>query len=159
MPMGLQDWRTIAEMLAHATVVLGFPIAIVEFRKRRLREQHDREYGTYNALDEKYLEFQQLCLRMPRLNIFDVPDVTPAPLSEEEKKQEVIAFTMLFSIFERAFLMYYDQNTELRRKQWAGWDQYIRTFCARENFARAWAASGATFDTDFQEYIAAQFPK
>lgn len=117
------------------------------------KEQQDREYGTYDALDEKYLQFLNLCFTHPELDIFEKPDAAPRPLSEEQKKQELIALTMLTSICERAYLMYSDQSTALKRRQWSGWDEFIRGYCQRENFRRALAQTGEGFDLGFQQYI------
>ena len=143
----------ILQMLSYASVLLGIPLALLQYFLVKRREKRDREYGTYNALDERYLEFQKLCLQHPYLDTFDVPDAKPETLSDQQKKEELIVFTMLFSIFERSFLMYYDQSTEIKRKQWSGWDEYIRSYCARPNFRAAWLKSGTTFDTDYQAYM------
>ncbi|MGQ7856639.1 hypothetical protein ACUN24_20570 [Pedobacter sp. WC2501] len=134
-------------------VILGLPLAYIQYRRTKKKEKRDREYGTYNALDEKYLEFQKLCLEHPYLNIFDIPDKNPKKLDEKQQKEELILLTMLFSIFERAYLLYSDQYSEIKKKQWIGWDSYIRSYCERDNFLRAWDISGNTFDTDFELYM------
>ena len=115
----------------------------------------DRELGTYNALDEKYIEYQQICMKHPGLDVFDVPHPSPPALSPEDERKQLILFTVLMSIFERAFLMYRDQATSVKQRQWEGWDAYIQSFCQRENFRQAWKISGTTFDTDFQAYMGA----
>ena len=152
-PDSFQYWKDVLEALSFLVVLLGVPIGIVQYFRTVKREQLDREYGTYNALDEKFLEFQNLCLENPDLDIFDVPDKTSGTLTPEQQKKELIAFTILFSIFERAYLMYHDQSTAIKQKQWTGWDEYIQDFCKRENFKRAWLESGATFDKDFEQYV------
>lgn len=152
-PTTLSEWKDIFELLSYVTVALGFPAAIYQYRLSKLREQADREYGTYNALDEKYLEFQARCFEHPELDIFDIPDENPKPLGEEQRKQELVAFTMLISVFERAFLMYHDQSNKVKAAQWTGWDEYIRSYCARDNFRNAWEVSGETFDRNFENYV------
>ena len=151
----------------HTIVIVGVPWAIIghfRARKKELAEKerlrlemeqgrHARELATYDALDEKYLEFEQLCLSHPELDVFDVPDASPIPRTPMLQKRELIAFTMLFSIFERAFYMYRGQDDAIRRAQWTGWDEFIAAYCARPNFQAAWARSGTTFDTDFQTYM------
>jgi hypothetical protein len=152
-PSTLSEWKDLFELFAHLTVVLGVPAAIYQYRRGKLREQTDREYGTYNALDEKYLEFQRMCFDHPRLDIFDIPDENPQPLDDEQRKQELIAFTMLISVFERAYLMYHDQSNKIKTAQWSGWDEYIRAYCERANFRNAWEISGETFDRNFENYV------
>lgn len=141
------------DVIGKFVVILGLPLGYIQYRRSKKKERRDREYGTYNALDEKYLEFQKLCLDHPYLNIFDIPDKETHPLNEKQKKEELILLTMLFSIFERAYLLYSDQNSEIKRKQWVGWDSYIKSYCERDNFLTAWEISGSTFDTDFEAYM------
>jgi hypothetical protein len=152
-PDSFAFWKDILEALSFLIVLLGVPVGLVQYFRAVKKEQLDREYGTYNALDEKFLEYQNLCLAHPDLDIFDVPDETPATLTAAQRKKELIAFTILFSVFERAYLMYHDQSTGLKQKQWTGWDEYIQGFCRRQNFKRAWIESGATYDKDFEQYI------
>ena len=149
-----QQLKDVFELLSYAAVVVGVPAGLLQYFLTVKKEQQDREYGTYNALDEKYIEFEKLCLQRPYLDVFDIPDKVPAALTEPQKKEEVIAFTILFAIFERAYLMYSDGSTAIKQRQWSGWDEYIRRFCKRENFRRAWVLSGNTFDTTFQHYMA-----
>jgi hypothetical protein len=148
--------KDVLEALSYVAVIVGFPIALYQYRRKTMKEQSDREYGTYNALDEKYLEFLVVCRDNPRLDIFDIPDAVPVELDATERKQELIAFTMLISIFERAFLMYHDQHDSVRGKQWSGWHAYVRDYCQRANFRRAWTHAGDQFDTDFQKFMAGE---
>ena len=147
----------ILEALSKIVVILGLPLAYVQYLRTKRKEKRDREYGTYNALDEKYLEFQKLCLDHPYLDIFDIEDESPKKLDAKQKKEELILFTMLFSIFERAYLLYSDQNSNIKKKQWSGWDSYIKSYCARDAFLEAWKKSGSTFDTDFERYMETNF--
>lgn len=149
----VQSLKLVLEILSLSAVVLGVPAGLGQYYLSVRKEQQDREYGTYDALDNKFHEYQRLCFDNPDLDIHDVPLASAGPASAERQRREDIAFTILFAIFERAYLMYADQSTELKEKQWAGWDEYIRSFCQRENFRRAWRVSGSTFDADFEQYM------
>ncbi len=105
----LMAQREELEALTRFVVIIGIPLGLIQAWWRYRKEQKSREYGTYNALDERYIDFQRLCLTHPYLDVFDVPDTAPAALNPVQKKEELIAFTLLFSIFERAFLMYSEQ--------------------------------------------------
>ena len=148
-----QEVKDYLEIINKLVVILGLPLAYFQFIRTKRKEKRDREYGTYNALDEKYLEFQKLCLQHPYLDVYDIPDPNPGELNEEQRKEELILLTMLFSIFERAFLLYSDQSSAIKRRQWIGWDDYIKSYCKRENFLKAWEISGNTFDTNFEAYM------
>ncbi|MEX5281947.1 hypothetical protein [Nitrospira tepida] len=115
-PDSYRYWKDILEELSFLIVLVGVPIGLIQYFRAVKKEQIDREYGTYNALDEKFLEFQNMCLAHPDLDIFDVPDKTPGTLTAEQQKKELIAFTILFSIFERAYLMYHDQSTAIQQR-------------------------------------------
>jgi hypothetical protein len=152
-PESFKHGKDILEVMAFITVLFGIPTGLFGYFRASMKERRDRENGTYDALDEKLLEFERLCLTHPYLDIFDLPDKTPVALTAEQQKEEIIALTMLFSIFERAYLMYNDQSAAMRKKQWAGWDEYIRAYCIRDNVKAAWRSSGGTFDKDFEQYI------
>ncbi|MCI0701687.1 MAG: hypothetical protein L0241_11445 [Planctomycetia bacterium] len=151
-----KEW---VEFIATIIVLIGVPVGLVRYFFAVWREQRDREYGTYDALDEQFIGYQKLCMDHPRLDISDVTTPPPTPLTPEEQKQELIAFTILFSIFERAYLMYLDQSTAITKTQWDGWDKYIEEFCKRTNFRNAWTLSGATFDQRFEDYMRGQLAK
>ena len=150
------DFATIREYLETASwvvVILGVPTALWSYAQTRHKDRETKEYETYNALDEKFLDFQRFCLEHPYLDVFDVKDKAPVALTDLQKKEELIAFTILFAIFERAFVMYRTQQTDFRQRQWSGWQEYIDSFCRRDNFVRAWERSGNTFDQAFQDYM------
>ncbi|MEO0130393.1 MAG: hypothetical protein ABIK76_01680 [candidate division WOR-3 bacterium] len=151
--MNIMQLKDILEILSSIAIILGIPFGLLEYIRTKRREQRDREYETYNALDEKYLQYLALCLEHTDLDIFDVADSNPSELNEKQKKEELIAFTILFSIFERAYIMYYDQSTKIKEKQWKGWEGYIREYCGRKNFIQAWKISGQYFDADFQKFM------
>jgi hypothetical protein len=146
----LVDHSLELDALARLVVFLGVPAGLIQFGLKVSRERYDRDYGTYDALDDKYIEFQRLCMEYPRLDVFDIQDKEPATLDPLQKKQELIAFTLLFSIFERAYLMHKDRSRKVKEKQWKGWEDYLLAYCQRANFRQAWDISGQTFDEDFQ---------
>ncbi len=152
-PVEFRAWKDVLEAASYLMILFGLPLGLLQYVRATRKEQLDREYGTYNALDEKFIAYQLLCLERPDLDIFDIQHETIRGGAAEGGKQEVIAFTILFAIFERAYLMYHDQSSELKQRQWTGWDEYIRSFCARDNFRRAWELSGSTYDKDFENYM------
>lgn len=141
------------DVLNKFIVLVGVPIAIFQFGWKIYRERKDRAYGTFDALDDRYIEFEMLCLQHPELDVFDLPDASPKVLSPLEAKQELAAFLILLSIFERAYLMYRQQPTRLASRQWKGWETHINDYCMRVNFRRAWKSCGASFDGEFEKFM------
>lgn len=152
------SWST---LFANISFVIAATIALIEYRKNRNRERIEKEDSTFNELDEKYIQYQQLCLDNIDLDIFEIPDTVSKILDPIQKKKELVIFMILFSIFERAFLMYKGLSNELRIKQWNGWDKYIDSFVTRQNFIEAWNIGKDneetepvnTYDEEFQEYL------
>jgi len=157
--VNLNTIMTVTEILAYIAFIFAAPWAIFEYINTKNKEQQDRDYGTYDALDEKFIDFQKFCLERSYLDIFDIPDIKPRKLNKKEEKEELIAFTILFSIFERAYLMYYDEPSEIRKNQWQGWKEYIGDYCERDNFRRAWEAGGSQFEERFQNFMKRQIAK
>ena len=144
------------EMATFVITILGLPAAIFIYLKEQKQQREEREYGTYDALDDKYIEIQQLCLDHPELDIFDSPFVTPTQLSEQQRKQEEAILLIRISIFERAFLMYQRAPSESKQDQWEGWSEEIKEWLERKNFKETWKDHSPYFDKSFVEYFNTQ---
>lgn len=146
--------KKVVDPLAAIGGITGLFFAIKAYRQATRKEQIDRQRGTYDSLDEKYLDFLQLSIKHPELDIFERPMLTPPELTDSKQQmQQLAAFDILLSIFERAFLLYKDEEDGLRRRQWAGWKGSMSQYAGRENFRRAWSLCGDGFDTDFQAFM------
>lgn len=148
------DLLTVVIIVAHIATILGIPIAIMIFYNEKLRERRDREYGTYNALDDKYMAFLQLCIEHPELNLYSTPLESDVELTPQQKIQQYAMYEVLVSLLERGFLMYRDQSTEVKRHQWVGWESYIQNWCKNKTFQDLWHRVDADeYDTDFVSFI------
>lgn len=153
------DFKWWLDVVVACVTIVGAPIAITGFFVQKKREAEareterlEREYGTYNTLDSKYIDYLNICLEFPKLDIFDVPLENYTP-TEAEKRQELIIFSILIAILERAYLMYVDKSAEIRKKQWTGWDEYAREWAKRRNFQAAWDEQQGEFDGRFEKYL------
>lgn len=141
------------QMLTNLVAILGFPLAIYVYYRAKRKEDLDREYGIYNALDDKYIDFLKLCLDYPELDVFDVPLKEKTMLSPRQKRIQLILYSTLISIMERSFLMYRDQSTKIKKMQWDGWVSYLNDYAIRESFQEAWHDVGEQFDSRFVEFM------
>lgn len=146
------------DVLVKFAQLIGIPVGIYVYWRNKKSERIDREYGTYHALDEKYIEYLKLCLANPDLDVADMPKVNAATLTEEQSHRQIIMFSILMSIMERAYIMYKDKSDAMRQAQWSGWDAYIQDWRRRENFAAALPFLASEFDVGFCNYIR-QAPK
>ena len=150
--------KTIVDPFAALAAIGSLPFAAWTYWKATKKEQQDRERGTYDSLDEKYVEFLQLSIHHPELDIFERPLVNAPVLTDPQQLlQQLAAFNILLSIFERAYLRYHGESDDLRQRQWVGWQGSIRQYAERENFRRAWRQSGNGFDTGFQKFLQSEY--
>lgn len=123
--------------------------------ERAARER--AEYGTYDALDDRYIEFQRLSLEHPELDIADIPLEEPPALAQDHIHKRRILYQVLIATFERAFVMYKVRSKRVRTAQWQGWHNYIDQYCQRPGFVDAYFMGQApsedfsgTWDASFE---------
>ncbi len=141
------------QMLSYIATLVGIPVGLFVYIEEKRKERKDREYGTYNALDEKYKEFLVLCMDNPDLDLYDVPIKNAKKLTEDQKVQQLALFDILVSLLERAFLMYRDQSNRVKQKQWKGWVVYMDDYAAHPTFRKLWKERGMEYDEDFMVYM------
>lgn len=157
------------ENLSFFATLLGVPILLITYITSIIAEGHRREVGTYETLESQYVEFQKLALMNPRLDVADTPLTTPQPLHDGELAQQRTLYMILFSLFERAFLMYRPMifgelgralMSRTRRQQWRGWVSYAERYLERTSCREAWFNGEAPkvdvrqdFDDDFERFM------
>lgn len=140
-------------MLANLAAFLGFPIAIYVFISEKNKERREREYGTYTALDDKYLDYERLCMQYPELDLYDVALENAPALSPEQKIRQYAMFDILVSLLERAFLMYEDQSDRIKKLQLVGWVEYMHDYAQRRIFQELWLVRGGQYEKRFEDYM------
>jgi hypothetical protein len=151
----------VAQLIAHVVTVIGFPIAIWSYWKQselqhkdRERQRIDRENGTYSSLDDRYMEYLKLCVEFPNLGMFNPVQKVRTDYSDAEVVQRYAMFEILLSIFERAYLMMYDdRESAARGRQWSGWETYLKSWRTHPDFKDLWEKLGNGFDSDFVKYV------
>lgn len=150
------DWKLVTEVssaCASVVVILSVPFGVYEYYRNSRRERQEREHLIYDSAEKAYMDFLTLCFENPELDLFDIPDQrSPCP-SPEDQKRELIAFTMLVTVFERAFVLHRTLRSPSVMGRWLGWEAYIADYSKRHNFRKAWQQIGDQFDTQFQQYM------
>jgi len=141
------------QIITHLVTIVGLPLAIWLYLQEQRRARHERAYGAWHTLDNQYLHFLELCLARPELDVLDSPlpdsgEATPARI-----RQERVLFGMLLGLFQRAYVMYNDQTTDVEERQWSEWVARMREFGARENFRLVWLELGPRFDAEFVSFM------
>ena len=101
--MSIEIW----ELLSYIVTVIGLPLAILVFLFEQHKERENEEEEVYQLLSDNYQDFLKVALENPDLRLFSV-EVTA--LNEEQRERQLIIFAMLTSLFERAFLLLYEDD-------------------------------------------------
>ena len=152
--MSIQTW----EMLSYIVTVVGLPMAIMVFLYEQRKERDNEEESVYQLLSDNYQDFLKVTLAHPDLRLFSA-EKTPQ-LSEEQRERMFIIFSMLISLFERAYLLLYENNMTPRQlRRWRSWEDYMSEWCQREDFRAALAVQLRGEDPDFVKYMQALVAK
>ena len=127
--MDLESW----ELLSYVVTVVGLPLAIAVFVYEQHRERDNEEEEVYQLLSDNYQDFLKTALEHSELRLFSA-EQTPA-LSEEQRERMLIIFSMLVSLFERAYLLLYEDDMNPRQlRLWQSWEDYMHEWCQRADF-------------------------
>ena len=149
----LENLKEIAQIIYYIALSITGPLALFAYLKAKKTDRLKHEYKTYDELDNKFFEYQKLALEYYDLDILDVPNNDPSLAFDKKRKQEMVAYAILFSLFERAYLMFSSQGDTFRQRQWLGWKHFLNDFLRREAVRTAWELSKETYDTDFQLFM------
>ena len=149
----METVTTICQIIYYIAMSIAGPLAVIAYIKVKNTERLEKEHQTYDELDNRFFEYQKLALEYYDLDILDVPNNDPSLAFDKKRKQEMVAYAILFSLFERAYLMFSCQADKFRQRQWSGWKHFLNDFLRRENVRTAWELSKNTYDTDFQAFM------
>jgi len=121
------------ELLSYIVTVVGFPMAIFVFLYEQRKERENEDEEVYQLLSDNYQDFLKVALDNPDLRLFsdeELPDLSP-----EQQERLLIIFTMLTSLFERAYLLLYtDKMSPTQARRWHSWEDYIHEWCHTPSF-------------------------
>lgn len=146
--MSLEIW----ELLSYIVTTIGLPLAIVVFLYEQKKERHNEEEEVYQLLSDNYQDFLKVALDSPDLRLFSAEQTLD--LTKEQRERKIIIFSMLISLFERAYLLLYEPNMpDKQLRLWSSWEDYMREWCRREDFRASLPALLEGEDPEFVEYI------
>lgn len=146
--MSLETW----EWLSYVVTVIGLPLAIVVFLLEQRKERRNEEDAVYESVSDNYQEFLRIVLEHPDLHLFSMSK-TPA-LTDEQTERMMVIFNMLISLFERAYMLLYEEGANSDKlRRWHSWEDYMREWCAREDFRHSLDLLLAGEDPAFSAYI------
>ena len=121
------------ELLSYIVTVIGLPLAIFVFLYEQRKERENEDEEVYQLVSDNYQDFLRIALENPDLRLFSTDVVHD--LSDEQKERELIIFTMLMSLFERAYLLMYDEDMSPKQaRRWNSWEDFIIEWCRKPHF-------------------------
>lgn len=148
--MSLETW----ELLSYIVTVIGLPLAIFVFLYEKRKERNNEDEEVYQLLSDNYQDFLKVALENPDLRLFSSSEAVQ--LTDEQRERMLIIFNMLVSLFERAYLLMYDEKmTPEQLRRWNSWEDYMRDWCSRADFRAALPALLQGEDPAFVSYLRA----
>jgi len=146
--LSLENW----ELMSYVVTVIGLPLAIAVFIFEQRKERDNEEEEVYQLLSDNYQEFLKIALENPDLRLF--ANEEKLPFTAEQRERMFIIFSMLISLFERAYLLLYEDNmSEEQMRRWRSWEDYMAEWCDRSDFQTALPDLLRGEDPSFANYI------
>ena len=124
------------EAASYIVTVVGLPLAIGVYIYDRRRERQSDEEEIFLRLSDEYADFMRLVIDNADLNLLS--PVVKSALSEEQLERKHALFAILVSLFERAYvLVYEDDMSRQQARLWRSWEDYMTEWCQREDFRAA----------------------
>lgn len=149
------DWTSLEwlEAASYIITIVGLPFAIVVFLYEQRRERQNEEEEIYQRLSDEYAEFLKTVLQHADLGLMSEP-TAEKPLTHEQRERRAVLFELLISIFERAYLLVYEENMKRQtQRMWMSWEDYMRYWCRRQDFRKMLPELVEGEDPDFSEHI------
>jgi len=141
------------ELLSYIVTVVGLPFAIIVFILEQRKERDNEEEEIYQRLSDEYREFLKLVLDNADLQLLRREGIRQE-LTEEQKERRLAIFGILISLFERAYLLVYEDDMDKKaRRLWRSWEDYMREWVRRVEFRDALPSLLEGEDEEFTHYI------
>ena len=148
--MNLESW----ELASYVVTVVGLPLAIFVFFFEQRKERENEEEEVYQLLSDNYQDFLRVALDNPDLRLF-ADEETPQ-LTDEQRERMFIIFSMLISLFERAYLLLYEDDMKPKQaRRWRSWEDYMSEWCQRADFRTMLSLLLRGEDPEFAAYMQA----
>lgn len=140
-------------MASYVVTIVGLPLAILTFVFEQRKERKNEEEEIFQRLSDEYREFLKLVLDNADLHLLR-RESGPGELTDEQKERRLAIFGILISLFERAYLLVYEDDMDKQtRRMWQSWEDYIREWVRRSEFRDALPGLLEGEDPEFQSYM------
>lgn len=124
------------EALSYLVTIVGLPLAIAVFMLDRRRDRQNSEEEIYLRLSDEYADFMRLVIDNADLRLR--ASHPPTDLNEEQQERKLALFAILVSLFERAYVLVYEEHMSRQQQRlWQSWQDYMHEWCQRADFRAA----------------------
>lgn len=140
------------EWLSFLVTIVGLPVAIaiftIEQRKQRLNEEAEIQ----QLLSDSYTAFLKEIIRNSDLRMLS--SIKAPAYTDEQRERALALYSILISIFERAYIMAYAPGkTGQRARYWSSWEDIMREWCQRDDFQSMLPSLLVGEDQAFADYM------
>jgi hypothetical protein len=147
------SWKDFFEFSFYAMDTFALPFAILVFLFERRKERQADEEELYQRLSDEYTSFLKLVLDNADLQLLRKRGPLNL-LTEEQMERKLALFGILVSIFERAYILVYEEKMNKQTSRlWSSWEDYMREWCCRDDFRDALPQLLEGEDPDFRQHI------
>lgn len=140
------------EMASYIVTVVGLPLAIFVFYFEQRKERENEDEEVFQMLSDAYIDFMKLVLANPDLKL-RTRDSLALPTDEQLERLTVL-YEMLISLFERAYLLAFEEDMPPKKaRRWQSWEDFMREWCARDDFRERLPKLLEGEDPEFAAYI------
>ena len=140
------------ELLAYIVTVFGLPFAILVFVHEQRKARENEEEQTWQLLSDGYTRFLERVIANPDLKMGS--ERATSGLTEEQQERTLAMFAILVALFERAYLLAYDERMSGKKlRRWRSWEDYMREWCRRADFRAMLPDLLKGEDAQFAAYI------
>jgi hypothetical protein len=145
----LERW----ELASYIVTVVGLPLALLTFVWEQRKERQNEDEEIFQRLSDEYREFLKLVLDNSDLHLLR-RESSRVDFTEEQKERRLAIFGILISLFERAYLLVYEDKMDKQtRRMWQSWEDYMREWVRRAEFREALPTLLEGEDDEFQAYM------
>jgi len=141
------------ELASYFVTVVGLPLAILTFVWEQRKERQAEDEEIFQRLSDEYREFLKLVLDNADLHLLR-RESSRVDFTEEQKERRLAIFGILISLFERAYLLVYEDKMDKQtRRMWQSWEDYMREWVRRAEFREALPTLLDGEDDEFQAHM------
>ncbi|HEY0792004.1 MAG TPA: hypothetical protein VGD78_13150 [Chthoniobacterales bacterium] len=146
-------WLEVFEFTFYMVETFALPFAILVYVYEHGKQRQADEEELYQRLSDEYLDFLKLVLDNGDLQLLS-KRMQDLRLNEEQEERRLVLFGILVSIFERAYILVYEERmSKQTRRLWSSWEDYMREWCRRADFRSALPELLDGEDPEFRAYI------